>query len=161
MARKPKTFPELQSWLPAAQSAVTDHLSRFVRALAADGPGIDPEALASGVPVVLSGQPILLTAKHALDELRGRRLLMETASDFVPLSLEPGWCADSVHLDITALRLPSSALQWGIDFLDLDVQFEPAISNSEVEVFIAMGFPWRETRANSEALQLELKVVSW
>lgn len=157
----PKVYPELQSWLPAAQSAVTDHLSRFVRALAADRPTSDPEAWASAVPVVLAGRPMLLTAKHAIDGLDGRRLLVETPSHFVPLLLDSSCRADSEELDVTAISLPASALNWGFDFLDLEVQHEPEISSSEVEIFIAMGFPWRETAASKVDLQLELRVVSY
>jgi hypothetical protein len=140
---------------------ITGHLSKFVRALAVSGKGSSLEAYASAVPAVYEGRPMLLTAKHVLDQLEGRRLYLEIPGHFQPLILSSAAIIEHPQADAAVILLPEGAFEWKIDFLHLDIQFEPPINEGEVEIFIAMGFPWRETTIDYKARTLGLKIVNY
>jgi hypothetical protein len=125
------------------------------------GKGSSVEAYASSIPVTYKTRPILLTAKHVLDRLNGRRLYLETPDHFRLLALNPAFIAEDPQADAAAILLPEAAFQWNIDFLQLDIQFEPAVSEGEVGVFLAMGFPWKETTIDFKAGTLALKMVNY
>ncbi len=162
MSKRKKSFPELKSWLPEVQKPLTNRLERFVRALAAGKGNGGLEPWASTVPVVLDGHPMLLTAKHAVDRLEGKDLFLEIPDRyFFPVSLDPHVRADSDDLDISVVALPMSSLDIGIDFLNLNVQHEPQLDEGEHEIFVAMGFPERETELKRSSATLELKVVNY
>lgn len=161
MTRQRKNFPELDAWLPQVQAAVIDYLSRFVRALALANSRLEPEAWASAVPVTLAGRPILLTAKHALDRAADRPILLETPSHFLPIRLDPALRADSDEIDSTAIALPKEAFDWGIEFLVLEDQHEPRLTERDIEIFVALGFPFRESTVNRDLRRLELRPVSY
>ena len=160
MARRRKAFPDLVDWLPTAQAEITDHLARFVRFLAADRAPRTPEAWASTVPATIGGTPMLLTAKHVVDRLQGRRLLLEIPERFQPIDLRLG-VASSNEVDVVAIQLPASSFDWGIEFLDLDPQHEPQLSRGEVEIFIGTGFPVRETSFDLQRANIDLHVVNY
>lgn len=161
MSRQRKNFPELDSWLPQVQATITDHLSKFVRSLALAGPRSEPESWASAVPITLTGQPILLTAKHAVDEAAGRPILLEAPDRFLPISVDPSMTAHSDELDVIAIALPMAAFDWGIRFLVFEDQHEPQLSERDIDLFIALGFPVRETTPNRDLGRLELRPVSY
>ena len=160
MARRRKAFPELADWLPAAKAEIRDHLARFVRFLAADQAPSTPEAWASTVPVAVAGTPILLTAKHVVDRLQDRRLLLEVPDRFQPIDLRLG-VASSEEVDVAAIQLPASAFDWGIEFLNLDTQHEPQLAHGEVEIFVGMGFPVRETSLDLKRANINLHVLDY
>ena len=155
-----KGFPELADWLPEAQAVVTDHVGQFVRALVADGPGNRLEHFGSAVPAVWHGQPLLLTALHVVENTRRRRLMIEADGEFV--SLGPSFeMASSSRTDLAAIRLPAGALYWGLPYLELDIQPVPALRVGEIETFIAMGFPVRETAYMPATNQVALKRINY
>jgi len=156
-----KNAPQLAAWLPQIKEPINSYLSRYVRALAAQEESLPPEAWASAVTAIYSGQPILLTAKHVLDRLAGRRLLLEGPNHFQHIPVAPDSLAANEAADAVAIRLPPQSLDWGIQFLVLDMQQEPALAVGDMEIFVAMGFPTRETERHVQQRQLALTSVSY
>jgi hypothetical protein len=155
-----RNLAEPNEW-KVQREIVGDYLSRFVRALVVSGRGSSLEAYASCVAATYKGHPVLLTAKHVLDDLASRRLFVEGESDFHHVMLRPEIVNVDEDADAAVIMLHGDAFGWGVDLLVLDDQFEPQIRDGEVEIFLSAGFPWRETELNFQNRTLEIKVVRY
>jgi hypothetical protein len=156
-----KNFPELQAWLPGVKAPIEARLSRYVRSLAAEHTNEILQAWASCVIVTGRDRRLLLTAKHAIDRLDGRGLFVEALDRFEPIPLSTNIIAEHSGADVTVVELPEVAREWGLDALVLESQSGPQLSNDELELFCAMGFPVRESALDFEAAQLNMKTVSY
>ncbi len=157
-----KTFPELATWVPQMKEPIERHISTFVRALAAaPHANAAPEAWASAVSAIWGGRPMLLTAKHAIDALEGRVLLLELPDRFEPISLNPELVSTNNGADVAGLLLPDSSFQWGIPFLDLQIQREPGIDPGSLSIFVASGFPVRQSKVDGYRSKLLLTLQSY
>jgi len=86
--------------------------------------------------------------------------MVETAGHFQPLG--PSFeVASAPNADLAAIRLPSESLDWGLAFLELEIQPVPGVRPGEIETFIAMGFPVRETEFIQETDQVALKRINY
>ena len=151
----------LTSWLPQVKDPINDFLSRYVCALTTVEGNSPPEAWASAVTVVWKDQPLLLTAKHVIDQLDGRQLLLEVPDRFEPIVVCPDLLAANSTADAVAIRLPPQSVHWGIQFVILDLEHEPALDKADIEIFVAMGFPTRETARAAGEAQLALSSVNY
>lgn len=156
-----KNASELTLWLPQVKDPINDFLSRYVRALTATEGSSPPEAWASAVTVVWKDEPLLLTAKHVIDQLDGRQLLLEVPDRFEPIVVRSELLAENSTADAVAIRLPAQSVHWGIQFVILDLEHEPSLDEADIEIFIAMGFPTRETARDARSAQLDLTSVSY
>lgn len=157
-----KSFPELEDWDPPFQKEIVDHLSRFVRAVTADRPGsVRPEPWASTVPAVFGGRPMLLTASHVLRKLDDRQMFVEVPGRFQAVETDNSVVAQHPVVDAAVILLPDTSFEWGLDFLDLERQTSPEVHEGEVEIFLAMGFPIRETSHEGEARTLNVTLVNY
>lgn len=134
--------------------------ARYVRCVAIDAPGERVEAFGSCVPAVLGGKPLMLTAKHVLDRIGGRRPLLEVDGRFQPLSGSLR-SADSEEVDVSVLELPDESVDWGLDFVDLNLEREPTLGPDEVEILVSMGFPIADSQSLTETEQLALKRITY
>lgn len=160
MARRTKSFPDLASWLPEAQAQITKPLERFVRCLAVDHEKGEVIPFGSSVTAVWEGRPILLTANHVFERLGSRRLLLESHGEFRPLVGEVQIAASST-IDVAVATLPDDSFNWGLDFIELDIQEEPVLGPGEVETYIAMGYPVRESLQDHARERVHLKLINY
>ena len=145
-------------WHEDARRPIIAYLDPFVRALVAGGAA--PEAVASGVAARFRGKPLLLTAKHVLDGLDGRPLLLEIPGRF-ELGLSPEDVAVDEEADAAIVLLPAAAFAWNLPFVDLEAQHELTVRSGEVEIHVAMGFPWRESSVDRATATLKFMSVNY
>lgn len=158
-SKKPSKF-EIPEWTLKAREKVQDDLSRFVRCVGVDSPGGWVEAFGSCVPALFARKPYLLTAKHVLDRIGTRRVLLELGDRFQPIGGQLR-SADSEELDVSVLELPLVALEWGLDFVDLEREREPVIGPEGVEILVAMGYPIADSELLPATDQLALKRINY
>ncbi|HEX6372194.1 MAG TPA: hypothetical protein VF006_24970 [Longimicrobium sp.] len=103
---------------------------------------------------------MLITAHHALSNLAGGTLLLEIPERFHGLNLNRDVLATNDQIDAAVILLPDTAFDWDIEFLNLDMQAEPP-TRDRPQMFVAMGFPWRETLVDYKARTLSLKTVNY
>jgi hypothetical protein len=123
--------------------------------------GSVPEVVASGVAALFRGKPLLLTAKHVLDGLDGRSLLLEIPGRFEMLSLSPECVAVDEEADAAIVLLPAAALDWNLGFVDLEAQHGFAACGGEFEIHVAMGFPWRQSAVDRVTATINLTSVNY
>lgn len=143
----------------AVREPIIERLKPLVRCLATETQGNPVEAWGSAVSVEIHGVPLLLTAKHVLDRLDGRTLLLEAPTDFHAIDLTAPVSREA--WDLACIRLPDSAKAWGIPFVDLSAQESPSLLQDDIEVFAGFGFPVRYTQPNPGRERLELKVINY
>lgn len=146
-------------WLDEAREPIIAHLDPFVRALVAGGR--TPEAFASAVLATYRSQPVLLTAKHVLDGLEERHLLLELPGRFEPVSMSQDRVAENARADAAVVLLPPAALGWKVPFVHLEAQHATTARSGEVEIYVAMGFPWRESVLDRAGARLGLMSVNY
>lgn len=131
-----------------------------MRCVGVDSDGGLVEAFGSCVPALFAGTPVLLTAKHVLDRLGTRRLLLELGHRFQPVGGRLR-SADSEEVDVSVLELPAAALNWGLDFVDLEREVEPVVGPNGVEILVAMGYPVADSEVRPASEQLGLKRINY
>ncbi len=104
---------------------------------------------------------MLLTAKHVLERLDGRHLLLELPDRFESVQIDPAALAENSQADSVVIALPAAALQWGIAFLVLDAQEEASLSDGDREIFVAMGFPVREAEQSMQQAKLGFGLLTY
>ena len=151
---------EIPSWALEARDKASDDLARHVRCIGIDAPGGRVEAFGSCVPAVFNDKLLLLTAKHVLDRIGTRRLLLELGDRFQPVGGRLR-SADSDEVDVSVLELPETALEWGLEFLDLEREREPVLCEGDVEILVAMGYPVADSEELPSNDQLALKRINY
>lgn len=151
---------EIPQWVLQARDKASDDLSRHVRCIGIDAPGGRVEAFGSCVPAVFDDKPVLLTAKHVLDRIGKRRPLLELDDRFQPVG-DQLRSADSEEIDVSVLELPAAALEWGLEFLDLEREHEPALRPGDIEILVAMGYPVADSEQLPSSDQLALKRINY
>lgn len=146
-------------WHEAARNPILAYIDPFVRALVAGGQA--PELVASAVVATYHGQPVLLTAKHVLDELEGRPLFLELRTSFEPVPLSPDCVAVNEAADAAVVLLPAGAPGRNLPLVDLEAQAGTAARPGEIAVYVAMGFPWRESAMDRTREKLDLRSVNF
>lgn len=146
-------------WHEEARVPILAYIDPLVRALVAGGQA--PELVASSVVAMHRGQPVLLTAKHVLDRLEGRPLFLELPDRFEPVPLPPDRVAVNEVADAAVVLLPPAAPGWNLPFVDLEAQDGSAARREEVAVYVAMGFPWRESSMDRAREKLDLTSVNF
>ena len=155
--RRPHTVDV--GWLDEARDPILAYIDPYVRALVAGGPA--PELIATGVLARHRGRPVLLSAKHVLDGLEGRPLLLELPDRFEPVPLSADRVALSTDADAAVVVLPPAALAWNLSFVDLESQGGTPAPRRAGEAYVATGFPWRESTIDRARGKLDLTSVSF
>lgn len=96
-----------------------------------------------------------------LDRLEARPLFVELPDSFEPVPLSPDRMAMNEAADAAVVLLPPAAAGWNLRYVDLETQDGTAARPGEVAVYVAMGFPWRESSMDRTREKLDLTSVNF
>lgn len=104
---------------------------------------------------------MLLTASHVLTKREDRQLFLEVPDRFEPITIHDSVVAHDLSTDAAVIRLANASFEWGLEFLNLEIQRAPEIEAGDIEVYMGMGFPVRETSYEADTGTVGLKLVNY